>query len=455
MKITDHSQSAPSQLNTSQNDSLPSESTYTRWRFAFALLLVLWITVTSTLRGALQSKFLFDFEIFYGAAVRLSEGKQLYVPMKFGESVYNQSPFPAIAFLPLTHFTVEQASRMWTVFSVLVIVASIVVFAQVLKLRWQDTVSGIILIVTTFYFWPTVIDFSAGQINYILLFLLCVLYWCDTRSVASSAPQEPSQSVSSDRNAISRKSHSFWASKSKRDIAIAAVIVLMSMTKTWCIGLILLYILRKRFRVVGITLGLYLLAMLALFSYIGFHQFNDFMAVTRVSSSQTWLVSYSLSGFTRLYFADNYLNINPIIDNIWVYRLFLLMGFLLVARGLWTIFRHGEPRSPLEARLQLGFVVSSILLLTPLCHIAYFQLCLPLLWTFLAASLLEKNAFTPWTLIGAIAIYISFTRPWPNFQALVDYQTFPRSLLISIPFFTNFALWLLTWKSLHRLRSEN
>lgn len=167
---------------------------------------------------------------------------------------------------------------------------------------------------------------------------------------------------------------------------------------------------------------------------------------------QEGLISQSFLGFARLRFAPNSL-ITPFTTDPLLYKAFIGLGVLAVGLGLAWLWWSGPARSPQESRLRTGFAMLSLLLVLPICHMEYYILALPLLWALLAPA--PEQRMHAGTVAAAILIYIAFTRPIPvSGPGLAGYRDGLKSLLVSVPFFTALALWIVSFVEICRLRGK-
>lgn len=379
-------------------------------RGAIFLAMLAWLLVTSAYHAAVtpDGKVTgIDFGIFYHAAGRLNAGLPLYQP--HGE-LYAYSPLLALLMRPLAHLPLDAALKVWFGFSAACLVASVAVFGRAARLGWRDAGPLGLMLLVGFRFWPTTMNFALGQVNFLLLLLLCGMFWADSR---------------------------------RKPLLLGVLLGVAGLFKIWMLGLLLYPLLRRQWRAAAVCLAVCGLSFLVLFSIVGWQEFSPFLQAGLNTGRQVSRISitHSLLGFATLHFRANGL-VQPVWDSALVWGLVLLAGTVAIAWGFTLLWQRGS-LSPVEARLFLSLVAVSVLLLLPPCQNEYLVLCLPLLWTLLAPADADAGRFSPWMLAGGGLAYLLFSRGWgPYAPVPAPYQHGLRSLLVSAGFYGAAVLWL-------------
>ena len=390
------------------------------WREILFLALLVWTLGLSAYRGGTNADSPLtgtDFKVFYQAAQRLNAGQPLYVPPQtYGQGIYVYLPLTAIAMRPLAQLPEFQAFKIWTAVNILLLLGAVALFALASNFRWQDSLLIGIILLLSFRFWPTSYTLALGQLNFVILFLLAAMYYAQSQGK--------------------------W-------LWFGMLIVLAAFVKTWMIGFVLYLILMRQWRAaLGSVVSLTILAVLA-FCIVGWQELPQFIHSTSAYSSQPWIVSQSLAGFARLHFAPN-MHMQPLVNSQAVKLAFIATGYLILTGAFWQVFHRPveEKQSPpVLLNLQLGFFTLSFLLALPLCHMDYFIFALPLFWTILTWN--RKTIPLPlWIPLGALCVYILFTRPWPiSGEALKAFDEGIKTLIPSFYFLGACCLW---WSACRR-----
>jgi hypothetical protein len=430
-----------------------------KWQILFLLCLMFWVMGANAYRGAVSPDGLYgyDFRVIHEATQRLSEGKRLYIPVtpqNYLHGVYIYSPFVAVVLKPLSALSLENAMKIWAALNVFFLFAAIGLFARAVRFSTRDAAALAVTVFVSFHFWPTVVNFGLGQFNVVMLPLIAALFLTESRYFTESSKHQESTpanfiSLRSAVDAVER----LLSNPVVRDITWGIVLAIAVLIKTWMVGLVFYLLIQRRWRSVGVTAASYAIISALLYCLVGWHELPGFIRNTLENTSQPWLVSNSITGFARLHLAPNQLKVQPLLTDPLFYRAFVLLGYGTVAAALVALWRRGPTRNELESRLVLGFLVASLLLMTTLCHIEYFVLCLPLLWTLLAQPQRDAGKIPLRMIAAAALLYILFTRPWPHSPGdLPPYGQGLKSLFISMPFLTNIALCVLAWFAIRYTR---
>lgn len=398
------------------------------WRGILLLVLVAWLLLSNAYHMALapsQGITGIDFQIYYDAASRLRHGEPLYVFKQAGDT-YVYSPVLALLLQPLAHLHYEQALKIWFFLMAGCLGGGVLLYALSARFTWHDLALIGVMLILGFRFWPSTMNFGLGQVNFLILLVICAMFLADSRGMPGT---------------------------------VALLIAGAALIKTWMIGLLLYLILRRNWRAVVLGGAAYFVMLAASFTIVGWHEWPVFKKLTAGYANQSIgqiAATQSIPGFAYLHFGMNH-HVEPLVTNALISRGFVLLGFALMFAGFLHVWMN-EPRQPsYGARLQFGLVILSLLLLLPMCQNEYFVLCLPLLWTLIAPAPVtdQEHRLSPPVLVGSFAVYLIFTRGWPVNPPIPDaYQHGIKSLVVSANFLAALALWFITFYALHRARTK-
>ena len=398
----------------------------THWRSILLLFLLLWFLLASAYRSALAPSpgiTGIDFQIYYDAATRLMHGEPLYIFRPAGDT-YVYPPLLALLLRPLAALNYQDALRLWFFLAALCLGGSVILYSFAARFGWRDLALVGVTLIIGFRFWPTTMNFSLGQVNFLLLLLICGMFLADSYRMLKS---------------------------------VAALIVTAALVKTWMIGLLLYLILRGRSRMAALSLCAYATLLAASFAAVGWDEWHTFWKLTAGYADQSVgqiAATQSITGFAGLHFGVNH-HISPLLLSPSVSRFFILAGFSLMLGGFLYIARQAPRQPSHEARLQLGLVILSLLLMLPMCQSEYFVFCLPLLWTLIAPAAAQDRILSWPVIVGSLAVYLVFTRAWPCAPPIPEaYRHGAMSLLVSTNFFAAFALWFLALYALRCARMK-
>lgn len=395
------------------------------WRGILLLFLIVWLLLSSAYRSALAPSpgvTGIDFRMYYDAAARVMHREPLYVYEPSG-ATYVYSPVLALLLRPLVHLDYSRALQVWFFLAASCLGASVLLYALSARFRWSDLVLVGVTLIIGFRFWPSTMNFGLGQVNFLILLAVCAMFLADSRGLLKT---------------------------------VALLIAGAALIKTWMIGLLIYLVLRRKWRAAALGGGAYVVLLVGSFSIVGWQEWPMFMKITTEYANQSIgqiATTQSIPGFAYLHFGPNQ-HIEPLIASALISRAFVLLGVVLMLAGFLHV-RSNQPNQPsYEARLQLGFVILSLLLLLPMCQSEYFVLCLPLLWTLLAPPPVigQERRLSMGVLAGTFLVYLVFTRAWPVPPIPEPYKHGIRSLVVSADFFAALSLWVFTLYALRRLR---
>lgn len=392
-------------------------------RSALLLFLVSWLLVASAYSGAVSPASGItglDFRLFYQAAGRLNAGQPLYQLPDPGlhAGLYVYSPLLALL-RPLAHLPFIVAMKAWFFINAVSLILAVLLYGAAARLTWRTAPLLAILLLVSFRFWDTTMNFGLGQSNCILLALIGVMFWADSRG---------------------------------RWRLMGALIVLAALVKVWLIGLLLYLLLRRQWKAALFSMIGFAASMAALFCVVGWREWPTFLGSLRLAKTimENGTVIHSVIGFANLHLRANSL-VSPLTDSPAVYTAFIALCAVALLWGITALWRVLREPSPLEARLSFGLVLASVLL--PSYENGYFVYCLPLLWTLLVSPDADAAPSSRVMLAGGIAVYLIFSRAWPMYAPFPPaYRHGLLALVISMSFYGTAALWAIGFYCLHKLR---
>ncbi len=356
----------------------------------------------------------FDFSELYAAGERLNHGALLYSNIDIhGHECqpYVLPPLLGILSRPLALLSFKQATTLWFLIITSALISGIVIYAKSLSKR-IDPILVCLMLITGFRSWPATMEFSLANCTFLVLFFVCCIYFSSTAG---------------------------------RFRTTAMLIVAAALIKTWAIGLVGCLVIKRRWKEVALCLSAWGLALVALFGTIGWHEFNGFLKMTSIFAGSVDQIKppQSIVGFAKLHFSPNRYVV-PLIDSQLVMGLFIVGGAIVIAAGLLYIYFH-PAKSAHEDRLQLGLVITSMLLSMPFCDVEYLLICIPSLWTLLTPPKGFNKHASLFSCTAAILLYLAALRitfSTAGIAAGALRSSGVKSLLISDGFFWLTALWL-------------
>ncbi len=358
----------------------------------------------------------------------MNAGQTLYQPhldpsLRGGLYVY--SPLLALLLRPLAHFPFHTAVKAWFFVNAASLVLAVLLYGAAARLTLRAAPLLAILLLVSFRFWDSTMNFGMGQSNSLMLALIGAMLWADSRG---------------------------------RWRRLGALIALAALVKIWLIGMLLALVLRRRWSDALLSLGLFVVGQAVLFTLIGWSEFPGYLRCMGQAKAfgEEHGVMNSILGFAHLHLHANPI-VFPLIDSTTGYVAFVALcgaGVLWGFAVLWRVLRNP---SPLQARLSFGLVLASVLLLLPSYENGYLVYCFPLLWTLLASADADGEHSVPvsrFMLTGGILVYLIFSRAWPVYAPFPPaYQHGLRSLVVSMSFYGTAMLWGIGFYCLHKLRS--
>jgi hypothetical protein len=375
-----------------------------------AIILLARLLAAGAYREAVASGGLFgiDFEQYHSAAENVRRGRPVY-----SGPLYPYTPLVAIVMRPFASLPLDRAVRVWAATCVVMLAGAVALCAWANRVHpVRDAAVLVLMMLTAFRFWPTVIELAVGNVDMVLFLLLAGVYVSESRD---------------------------------RPVASAILIALGGLTKTWFVGLVVYLVLRRAWRAAGIAVAAYALGLAAMFAALGWWQFPQFVAKTRAYSWQPNIIAMSVPGMARLYLCENPL-VTPVVNTPRVAALLAVAGVCSLGVALlWAGRRLGG--RPGDRGVLLGLTVVTMLLAMPVSHLPYYVLALPAIWTLLVT---RRDA---WAFGLATIAYVTLSLPSPFIAPIREANRFfPGSLWIGTPFVAGVLLWLgLMWPATRRV----
>ncbi len=400
-------------------------------RTVLLLFLVSWLLVSSAYSGAVSPTSGIaglDFAVFYHAAARLNAGQPLYqphLPPSMQGGLYVYCPLLAMLLRPLAHLPFHKAMQVWFFVNATCLILAVLLYGASARLTWKTASLLAVLLLVSFRYWDTTMNFALGQSNSLMLAFIGAMLWADSR---------------------------------KRWLLLGMLIALAALFKIWLIGLLLYLALRRRWREAAASVGAFAVVTGGLFAVVGWPQLPDYLRsmMQAKAHGEQYSIMNSVLGFANLHLRVNPL-VSPILDSRVCYFLFVgacLAGIVWGFARLWQVLR--DPSS-LEARLAFGLVLTSVLLLLPSYENGYSVYCFPLLWTLLAspdADGRRRQGVSQAMLASGIVFYLIFSRAYPVYAPFAPaYQHGFRSLIVSVSFYGTVLLWSAGFYCLSKVRT--
>lgn len=323
-----------------------------RARELVVLALIVWCVAVPALRNLRERPECIDFTGFYSAGQKIAQHQPLYSLRCDGVPPYVYSPALADIVAPLTRFPRQAAQSVWLCLEWLSLIAAVVMAFGLRKDR--SLILPAIAIAMVFHFWPTSIELFLGNVNALLLLAVGALY---------------------------------AAERSKRRWLVPIIITGGALIKTWFLGMIAYLLITRRWRAALASIALCAGGLAFLFAPLGLAEWMKFLQLNSMFLSGSGIGDYqvpqSIFGFARIHFETNHWVV-PLTINHALHWVVVAAGLSIVVAGLYYLSRLDQSERAQE--LRLGMVACSLLLMIPMCDIAYLILALPLLWTIITSS---------------------------------------------------------------------
>jgi hypothetical protein len=372
------------------------------------LILAIKCLAAEAYRSAVAPGGINNFGEYEKAAQRLNDHHALYMPEQ-GPVLLNQhvsSPLIPLLLRPIALLPFRTAFCVWVGLNIAILALAMGLYCWGVGLKvFDDAVAVLLILFTGYRYWPTVLELAMGNVDLLLLLLLCGMYVCD---------------------------------RFEKWIWMGVLAAVAGLTKTWMIGIIFYLIARRKWLAAFLSCLFFAAGIAAMFALIGWRELPQWLAITRRYSQQPLIVSHSVAGMARIYFATNPL-ITPLIISNPVHMAALVIGYGILVVGLLLLFWRGSEMSEYQGRLCLGLTALALVLGNSVSHQYYFVLALPLIWTLLIGS---ANSSPGWIVrLLAFLLYLVFSMPSPGDPLPAALTHGIRSIEIATTFVSGMLLW--------------
>lgn len=366
-----------------------------------------------------------DFVSYYEAAERLNRGSSLYSNAQSG-GLYVYTPLLAQCLrFTLLHKSLEVARRLWLGISIVLLCVSMLVCIKAFDFGLEKDLSKIILVfVTGFRYWPTVVEFAIGNSHMVLLALVSGMLLCN---------------------------------RHKRWILLGLLIGVAAAMKTWCILFVSYLIICRQRKAALAALGSFAALTGILLQVSGPTALSEFLNMTFYVANRFSVagahdlstslplcplpISHSIFGVTGMFLRENCFGVTPFLNSALAYGGVLVSFALTIIGGLLYAFRLKLTTNS-EHQLLLNFCILSTLLLVPVCHVYTIVLALPSIWAL--TSLYKDHQMRYQLLINGLALlsYLILAMPLASTSPVPPQLNHGIiSLTLSLPFLAVFLLW--------------
>lgn len=380
---------------------------------AFVLLLVLRLLAGSAYRGAIVTVGLpgTDFSIIHAAALRMEKHEPLYLPEDHTvlRCQFTCSPFVPTLLRPLAHLPPQRAGAAWAAINTGLLVLCVALFCASAGIQPLVHVpAALFVLISAFRFWPTVMELFQENTHILLLTCVCGMLLCARRQN--------------------------W-------IALAVLIAVAALIKTWMIGMIFFLLAIRRWRLAVLSVVMFL-GGIALFSISpGWQNLRGFLMVTWAYRHEPFF-SHSVNGMAHLFFARND-DITPITESFWAWALAMILGYGTLIAGLVMMFIRGPRMDAAQRQLSIGLAAVALVLGCPTSHIHYFPLVLPLLWSITCAPLNQKSPGLVIVLAFVAYLFMSFPSSPSTSPVPESWRHGIRTVAVAQIFVPTMTLWLI------------
>ncbi len=139
------------------------------------ILTILWLVSFVIFLKPILSPYYQDFSSYYVGASMLAHGGNPYLAGNNGAFLY--PPFALLFFFPLTFLPLIIAGKVFVIFSISCLFVSLLILLKLFKISFTS-VLGIFLLTLVFNFFPEKFTLGMGQINNVILLLICLFVYC-------------------------------------------------------------------------------------------------------------------------------------------------------------------------------------------------------------------------------------------------------------------------------------
>jgi len=414
-----------------------SEAIFSKLTIVLAICILLKFLCGNAFKEAVASQSSVDFKGYYTAAHRLESGRHLYA-FDAESNPYVYTPLVAqMVRVSVASSPFEVAARVWMKLNIACLCLAIFLFAWALRLDRYGVAAIVLLLLTGFRYWPTVMEVAIGNVHMMLLSLVAGMFLCN---------------------------------RYKKWFLMSILVGLAALFKTWCILFCIYFLICRKPRFALFACVFFLLTATILLSFSGPNAFDEFVNNTLfITSRFTNLtlhkgfipppplmpLSHSLLGVANLLFEYNRSGVQPVFPSGLAHASALVLGFVVIVGGFFLAFKSVRDSHD-QKHLLLAFCILTVLLLIPLCHVNTLVLALPSIW--ICSIVYEDNNKVRKLSIrlAAVAIYLILAFPLKaNVPVPEEFTHGWKSLLVAIPFFAMFALWIINLVAIRYSSSRN
>jgi hypothetical protein len=391
------------------------------YREVLTAVLITWVVMSSVFHST-SANVLMDAQCFYDAAVRHTTGSLMYPPPSAPELFFYLPTIP-LMMEPFLKFDPHQIWKMWLAFNIFLLGVSGAVAAclSVGKNKTTFTVYCAILALI-FHNWAFTAEAFGANCEMLLALDFALML-------------------------VSIRCKNYYA--------FAVCVAIGACFKIWMIGLVGYLLINRKFKESLLCVILFACAVMVMFQYVGWSQFEPFVRLNRLYSERkigSDILMHSINSFGDIHFKANKF-VKPLIDNEKIRSIFVGLLDCSVAVALISVlFRKRESADGSEEFTKLCFFMSSMFLLMPVFHLSYVVVVLPGL-----AWLIFGNQRIPvFTKIGCGLLYVLLTRiqVFEQYGLAHGTENAVAGLLASASFFWLLGFWMLLLVTLISMKSQ-
>lgn len=403
-----------------------SEASFSKLTMVLAICILLKFLCGNAFKEASRSQLnSVDFNCYYSAAHRLERGRSLY-EFAADSGPYVYTPLVAqMVRMSVANSSFEVAARVWMKLSIACLCLSMFLFAWALRLDRYGVAAIVLLLLTGFRYWPTVVELAIGNVHVMLLSLVAGIFLCN---------------------------------RYKKWFLMSVLVALAALFKTWCILFCIYFLICRKPRFALLACLFFVTSATLLLSFSGPNAIDEFLNNTLFITSRFTNVtlhkgfipppplmplSHSLFGVASLLFEHNRFGVQPLFPSAFAHASALGLGFVAILGGLLLALKSVRD-SYNQKHLLLAFCILTVLLVIPLCHIHTLVLALPSIWICLIAYEDSNKVRQLCIRISAVVIYLILALPLKATIPVPEEFTHGwKSLVVAIPFCAMVALWII------------